>query len=58
MVCVTLCIPCQYGNHEAHVPRQPAPKGVIGGFECPCTGDCKDTHPPVVDVGIPDKEPR
>jgi hypothetical protein len=35
------CIPCQYGDHEEHIdyPERPAP-GVMGGWHCPCKGEC------------------
>ncbi len=44
MVALTLCIPCQYGDHEHHHEVvQVAPEGMLGGARCPCEGDCVDT---------------
>lgn len=41
MVCLTYCQACQFGFHEDHVQDfAPAPPGVMGGFRCPCEGEC------------------
>lgn len=35
------CIPCQYGDHEAHHEIiQHAPKDGVGGAKCRCKGEC------------------
>lgn len=42
MVLLTLCIPCQHGNHDDHMEViQAAPPGMMGGARCPCKGDCR-----------------
>lgn len=35
------CIACQYGQHDEHIdyPEIPSP-GVMGGWHCPCKGEC------------------
>lgn len=44
MVALHLCSACRFGRHEDHVKAfAPAPEGMMGGFECPCQGDC-DTY--------------
>jgi hypothetical protein len=51
MVANALCNGCMMGEHERHVEdHAPAPEGVMGGFRCPCTGECdgnpvKTFHP-------------
>ncbi len=43
MTAFVLCIPCQYGRHDAHYDVvQPAPEGGVGGARCPCKGECVD----------------
>lgn len=45
------CIPCQYGAHEEHVDVPgPVPEGVIGGWVCPCKGECIENQVSVVPV--------
>jgi hypothetical protein len=47
---VILCIACQYGDHDGHIPAVPAPAGMLGGHECPCKGDCAgngDAYAPI-----------
>jgi hypothetical protein len=50
-----LCIPCQYGMHDAHepVPVPPTP-GLIGsGQTCPCEGDCgQNASPDLIDPEV------
>ncbi len=44
MVALSPCTGCRFGKHEDHVSNYaPAPPGVIGGFMCPCRGDCAET---------------
>lgn len=43
MVAHTLCIPCQYGDHDDHYEVvQACPPGMLGGARCPCEGECRD----------------
>ena len=57
MVLLHDCIPCQYGHHEEHqdVPG-PVAEGIIGGWRCPCTGDCvernKGRYSEVIEVEV------
>lgn len=39
------CIACQHGEHSGHVeyPEKPPP-GMMGGWHCPCIGDCATRH--------------
>lgn len=39
------CIACQYGQHDEHIdyPEKPS-KGVMGGWHCPCNGECVDEY--------------
>lgn len=35
------CIPCQHGDHASHHRIvQTVPKGMMGGQECHCEGEC------------------
>lgn len=45
-----LCVACQYGDHEHHqdVPNPGTPGRIGSRHECPCKGDCKDTHGPLL----------
>lgn len=37
------CIPCQHGDHDSHQRIvQVAPKGMMGGQECHCEGECRN----------------
>lgn len=37
------CIPCQHGDHDGHQRIvQAAPKGMMGGQECHCEGECRN----------------
>lgn len=37
------CIPCQFGNHDAHHEvMQAVPEGVMGGAICTCKGECRE----------------
>jgi hypothetical protein len=37
------CIPCQYGAHDEHIEwPERAAEGVMGGWRCPCKGECRD----------------
>jgi hypothetical protein len=55
MVLVHLCIACQHGDHAGHIQGQKAPPGVLGGWECPCTGNCK---PPARWIAAEDVTPQ
>lgn len=47
MVCLTYCHACQFGMHDDHIKDfAPAPPGVMGGFMCPCEGECVDDYKP------------
>lgn len=47
MVMLHPCIACQDGDHANHIPMPgPVPEGMIGGWACPCEGDCKPPPPP------------
>lgn len=40
------CIPCQHGDHSGHIDTPgTVPKGMLGGWQCPCTGDCAERYP-------------
>jgi hypothetical protein len=39
------CMPCRYGMHGDHVPVPgPVADDVIGGWICPCEGDCAERN--------------
>jgi len=39
------CIACQHGDHSEHVEHpEVAPAGMMGGWSCPCTGDCAERN--------------
>ena len=41
MVMLTDCPACQHGRHDDHVKDwSRAPEGVMGGYACPCEGEC------------------
>jgi hypothetical protein len=57
------CIPCQWGDHEHHHRVVEAvPKGVMGGCECHCEGECVERarrNPPpeiIEDSNFPSQE--
>lgn len=43
MTRLTICSPCQTGDHDRHYRVvQAVPEGVIGGSICTCEGECVD----------------
>lgn len=36
------CAGCVLGNHDEHDPSWGLRPGLIGGWYCACTGDCKE----------------
>jgi hypothetical protein len=38
------CAACQHGDHEGHVAGHNAVAGRLGGWQCPCPGDCDDRY--------------
>lgn len=48
------CIACQHGQHGSHIEVPgPVPEGMIGGWICPCTGDCAERNPPPKSILAP-----
>ena len=46
MVRLALCSACQFGRHDEHVRQvESVPKGMLGGVQCPCEGDCAGNMP-------------
>lgn len=46
MVCLALCVSCRFGDHDWHVKDYAlAQTGMLGGFQCPCVGDCAGNMP-------------
>jgi hypothetical protein len=45
MVFLGDCQACQWGDHAGHDPHpQVPPEGMIGGWSCPCAGDCAERN--------------
>lgn len=43
MVLLTACEGCKQADHSKHYKTvQAAPPEMLGGSECPCTGECED----------------